>query len=114
MTADQIPALIGIISTLLGIVTTAGAFVGVWLFNSVKELRSEVKTVQAENLKLVEQRGTDQAEIAGLKAQINAMEDARKERDRLRSQLRHRERVLDRFVPDWREEHVDDEEAITA
>lgn len=84
-----------IISSLLTIITTLGAGAFAWLLKRIDENNKQIATLQ-------EERTQDKAEIAGLKAKVETLEDARKERDRLRGQLEHLERLLDRCWPAWR------------
>lgn len=102
-----------VIMMILGAMITGGGFVGRWIFKRLDDLQAEIKALQAKNTELIEDRANEKAtlhsEIAGLKATISTLEDARKERDELRGQLAHRERLLDRLAPTWRVEYYDTE-----
>lgn len=100
-----------VIIALIALISGGGAFTGRWIFKRLDDLAAEIRTLQGDNLALVEKRGEDQAEIAALRAKIETLEDARKERDALRSALQHRESLLDRCVPGWRLAAADDANA---
>lgn len=86
---------------LIGIITTAGGFIGRYILAELKAHKEQIQALQDDKLAAITQ-------IAELKAQLATLEDARKERDALRELLQHREAMLDRVYPGWRIEHADD------